>query len=297
MTRDSLSTYGVGGEAQPDHKRPVWPDGVVYHGSRLLLLVVLAGVITALFLPLGSATLGQYEVGEVLSESVIAEVDFTILKSPEDLSAQRAAAASGIPPTFNYTPEVGASMAVQLGMFFERLDSVALEGDSEMLRAHLGDESVVASPQQAILLMDEPTRRRLETISVSGVLEYAEIGVIDFNDEAQLNHQSVRIQDPGADDRRTMSSAEVLTGEELVARIVRDLNELETTSTELSDLLRLIVIKHTAYSLAFDAEVTGSERDASRQTVPTSIGNVVQQEAVVRSNERPTAGHLARVRA
>ena len=77
MTRDSLSTYGVASGSQPDHARPVWPDGVVHHGLRLLLLVVMAGAITALFLPMGTSTLGQYQVGEVLSEGVIAEVDFS----------------------------------------------------------------------------------------------------------------------------------------------------------------------------------------------------------------------------
>jgi putative nucleotidyltransferase with HDIG domain len=301
VTRDSFSTYGVGGEAQPDHKRPVWPDGVVYHGSRLLLLVTLAGVITALFVPLGRATLGQYEVGDVLSESVIAEVDFTILKSPEDLSLERALAEGGIPPTFNYLPAVGDSMAVQLGRFFERLDSAALDaallGDSEMLRAHLElEESVTASPQQAILLMDEPTRLRLREVSVSGVQEYAEIGVVGPTDESELNAETIRIQDPGEEDRRSMPSADVLTGGEFNARIVAD-HELPSTSTELSELLRLIVINHTAYSLVFDPDVTGSEREAARQAVSESIGNVVQQEAVVRANERLTEGDLARLRA
>ena len=301
MTGDSLSTYGVASGSQPDHARPVWPDGVVHHGLRLLLLVVMAGAITALFLPMGTSTLGQYQVGEVLSEGVIAEVDFIILKSEEDLSLERALAEGGIPPTFNYRPAVGDSMVVQLGRFFERLDSTAsdaaLLGDSEMLRAHLEEvESVTASPQQAILLMDEPTRLRLREVSVSGVQEYAEIGVVDPTDESELNAATIRIQDPGQEDRRSMPSADVLTAGELNARIVAD-HELPSTSTELSELLRLIVINHTAYSLVFDPDVTGSEREAARQAVSESIGNVVQQEAVVRANEPLTETHLERLRA
>ena len=203
MTRDSLSTYGVGSEVQPDHKRPVWPDGVVYHGSRLLLLVTLAVAVTALFIPMGRSTLGQYELGEVLSEPVIAEVSFPILKSDEELALERTAAGLGISPTFNYRPEVGDSMAVQLEMFFERLDSVSLDG-AEMLRAHLVEESVFATPQQAVLLTDEPTRALLEEISVAGVRRYAEIGVVGPTDEPQLNAESVRIQEPGAENSRSM---------------------------------------------------------------------------------------------
>jgi len=157
-------------------------------------------------------------------------------------------------------------------------------------------ESVTASPQQAILLMDEPTRLRLREVSVSGVQEYAEIGVVDPTDESELNAATIRIQDPGQEDRRSVPSADVLTAGELNARIVAD-HELPSTSTELSELLRLIVINHTAYSLVFDPDVTGSEREAARQAVSESIGNVVQQEAVVRANEPLTETHLERLRA
>ncbi len=123
MTRDGLSTYGVAREGHGDQVRPPWPDGVVYHGSRLLLVVALAGTITALFPPIGGATLGRFEVGMVLTEAVIAEVPFTIPKSTEELQRERADAAAGVPPTFNYRPEAGDTMVVRLGRFFARLDS------------------------------------------------------------------------------------------------------------------------------------------------------------------------------
>ena len=110
MTRDSHSTYGVTSEVQPDQVRPPWPDGVLYHGSRLLLVVALAGTITALFLPMGGSPLVQYEVGDVLPEPVLAEVDFTIPKPTTYLQQERAEAAAGVPRTFNYRPEVGDTM-------------------------------------------------------------------------------------------------------------------------------------------------------------------------------------------
>ena len=294
MTRDSLSTYGVGGEAQPDHKRPVWPDGVVYHGSRLLLLVVLAGVITALFVPLGRATLGQYELRDVLTEPVIAEVDFTILKPNAELQQERTEAAAGVPPTFDYRPQAGDTMVVRLGRFFDRMDSVTSQGTSEDLRADLMEAAFGATSGQAVLLMDEPTRERLRRISVSGVQEYARIGVVDATDADRLNVESVLIQDPGPEDRRSMPSGDVLTGRDLSDRIVNDLlSEVSTTSAELSALLRLIVIHHTVYSLVYDDIVTGTEREAARQAVQESIRDVVEGEAVVRAFEPITESDLA----
>ena len=294
MTRDSHSTYGVASEVQPDHVRPPWPDGVVYHGSRLLLVVALAGAITALFLPMGGSPLVQYEVGDVLPEPVLAEVDFTIPKPTTDLQQERAEAAAGVPRTFNYRPEVGDTMVVQLGRFFTGLDSVALEGDPEILRAHLTDASIVASPQQAVLLMDEETRQLLSYTSVSGVRRYAGIGVVDATRESELTVESILIQDPGENDRRSMPSGDVLTGGDLTARIVSDLG---TASPELSELLRLIVIRHTVYSLEFDPDVTAADQEAARQAVPVSIGNVVQQEAIIRANEPITEADLERLRA
>ena len=294
MTRDSVSTYGVAREGHGDQVRPPWPDGVVYHGSRLLLVVALAGTITALFPPMGGATLGRFDVGMVLTEAVIAEVPFTIPKSTEELQRERADAAAGVPPTFNYRPEAGDTMVVRLGRFFARLDSVASEGDSETLRADLLEASVVATPQQAVLLIDDTTRGLLSITSVSGVRRYAEMGIVDATEARELTVESVLIQDPGAEDRRSMPSGDVLTGGDLQARIVSDLG---TASPELSEVLRLIVISHTVYSLEFDPDVTNADREASRQAVPESIGNVVQQEAIVRANEPITEADLDRLNA
>ena len=294
MTRDGHSTYSVATATQPEHPRPAWPDGVVYHGSRLLLLVALAAAITALFPPMGESELGQFEEGMVLTDPVIAQVPFTILKPSEDLVQERADAAAGVPPTFDYRPEAGDAMAVRLGEFFTRLDSIASEGDSEILRADLLEASVVVDPQQALLLMDPETRQLLRYTSVSGVRLYAMTGVVDATGASELTVESILIQDPLAADRRSMPSGDVLTGGDLQARIVSDLG---TASPELSEVLRLIIIGHTPYSLEFSPDATNADREAARQAVPGSIGNVVQQEAIVRANEPITEADLARLEA
>ena len=216
MTRDGLSTYGVASEPGSEH-RPPWPDGVVYHGSRLLLVVALAVTITGLFPPMGGATLGRFEEGMVLPDAVIAQVPFTIPKSTAELQRERADAAAGVPPTFNYRPEAGDTMVVRLDRLFVRLDSITSEGDSlsaggdslssgggsEMLRADLLEASIVVSPQQAVLLMDQATRRLLRNTATLGVRRYATIGVVDATESRELTLDRVVIQDPGAESRRS----------------------------------------------------------------------------------------------
>ena len=315
MTRNGLSIYSVASKAQADQVRPPWPDGVVYHGSRLLLVVALAVTITGLFPPMGESTLGRFEEGMVLPDAVIAQVPFTIPKSTAELQRERADAAAGVPPTFNYRPEAGDTMAVRLDRFFTRLDSVASGGDSvasrgdsvtspgdsvasggdsEILRADLLETSIVVSPQQAVLLMDQATRRLLRATSTMGVRRYARIGVVDATESRELTLDRVLIQDPGADSRRSEARENILVGGDLQARIISD---LPSTSPELSELLRLIVISHTVNSLEFDPEVTAADREQVRQAVPESVGNVVQQEAIVRANEPVTEADLGRLNA
>ncbi len=294
MTRDGLSTYSIGTEPQTEQVRPPWPDGVLYHGSRLLLLVALAGAITALFLPMGGSTIVQYELGDVLVADVIAEVPFDVPKPLEQLQQERQDAGAGVTPTFNYRPEAGEDMADRLLEFFAVLDSVALGDDSEMLRAHLIEASVVVDSQQAVLLMEDTTRQLLSYTSVSGIRNYARTGVVDATGASELTVESVLIQDPGAEDRRSLPSAEILTGGDLQERIVSDLGD---ASPELSAVLRLIVISHTPYSLEFDANVTDTEQEAARQAVPETIGNVVQREAIVRANTPIREADLERLNA
>jgi len=296
VTRDSLSTYGVATATPLEHARPVWPDGVVHHGSRLLLVMAVAAAITTLFPPMGGAELDRYEVGMVLNDPVIAEVPFTIPKPTEDLVQERAAAGGGVPPTFNYRPEAGDTMAARLERFFERLDSVvdAAEGESEIVRADLLEASMVISSQQAVLLMDQVTRERLSGTSIAGVRRYAMMGVVDASEERELTLDRLLIQDPGAESRRQERREDILTGADFHERIVADLG---AASPELSELLRLIVISHTDYSLEFDPTVTDTDREAARQAVPESIGNVVQQEAIVRANEPISEADLRRLQA
>ena len=294
MSRSGLSTNGVGMDGPREHNRPSWPDGVLFHGSRALLLFGLAMTITLLFPPMRGSTLGLFEEGTVLTEPVIAEVPFTIPKSTAELQRERADAAAGVPPTFDYRPEARDTMVVRLTRFFARLDSIADVGDSEILRADLIESSVVISPQQALLLMNEATRELLRTTAIAGMRRYAEMGVFDATEERELSGDVVLIQDPGVNGRRSVPRADVVIGGDLNARVVGD---LRTTSPELAELLRLVVIRHTTYSLAFNPVVTAADRERARQAVPESSGNVVRREAIVRANEPITELDLARLSA
>ena len=277
-----------------EESRPLWPDGVLYHGSRFLLIVGVAAVITALFPPVGRSTVGRYSVGMVLTEPVIAEVPFVVSKSIAELQRERADAAAGVPPTFDFRAEAGDTMAARLGRFFDQVDTVAAAGDPEAVRRFLLASSVVARLDQATMLLDAGTRRLLRTTAISGARQYAVPGVTEASQARELTGERVLLRDTGAQGRRSVATADLLTGRDFQDRVV---SLLMTSSPELTELLRLIMIRNTVYSLDFNAAITEDDREQARQAVPTTKGNVVQQEAIVRANEPITAEDLARLNA
>ena len=284
------------GDFQEKEQLPPWPDGVLYHGSRLLVMVGLAASITALFPPVGRSTVGLYEEGMVLTQPVIAQVPFTVPKSVAELQRERANAAAGVPPTFAYRAEAGDTMVVRLDRFFDQLGSIASVddsvGDVEGLQGFLLGASVVASPEQATLLLDEDTRQVLRSTAIAGASRLAVIGIADADDARELTTATFFRQDPGATSRRSVPSADVLMGSDFHAQVV---GQLRTPSPELSELLRLIIIRHTVYSLVYEPNLTEADREQARQAVPEFSGNVVQREAIVRANEPITAEDLVRL--
>ena len=294
MTRSGRGNQIPISEGSSDEPRPPWPDGVLYHGSRLLLIVGLAVIVTALFPPVGRSTVGRYSVGMVLTDPVIAEVPFVVSKSVAELQRERADAAGGVPPTFDFRAEAGDTMAVRLGRFFDQIDTIASAGEAETLRRYLLGTSVVARLDQATLLMEEETRLLLRNTAMTGARQFAAPGVAEATQAEELTGERLLIQDAGAAGRRSVASGDVLTGREFQDRVV---SQLATPSPDLSELLRLIMIRHTVYSLDFNAATTEEDREQARQAVPTTKGNVVQQEAIVRANEPITREDLERLNA
>ncbi len=189
MTSNGPVQGGVLGDFQEKERLPPWPDGVLYHGARLLIMVGLAASITALFPPVGRSTVGRYEAGMVLIEPVIAQVPFTVPKSVAELQRERADAAAGVPPTFDYRLEAADTMAIRLGRFFDQLPAfirtsvddfrhLALLDD----RVSLGSNSCVAEEVVDILetnrgLVDQVLRFARSVESPTD-LDLTELGII-----------------------------------------------------------------------------------------------------------------------
>lgn len=286
---------GVPPEAGGDEaERPIWPDRVVYHGMRIGLLLAVAVVITALFPRTGvGPSVDRYSVGSVATADVIASVGFDVPKNPAELERERNEAAASMPATFDLHPEAADTMAARLGVFFARLDSVASDGDAGALERFLGTASLTVSANQVQLLLNPARRAEIRAAATQAIREILAAGVVESGQAEQLATDQVYIRDPDAVER-AVPRGEILTAGQFYDRAV-DL--LMSSSPDLRGLLRLVIIRHTEYTLVPNVLATEADRDAARRSVPVSNARIVLGEAIVRANTQITEDGLDRLSA
>jgi hypothetical protein len=85
-------------------------ERVLHHGARVTLLLALVTLVTILFLPSAGLRVTRYEQGMVAPEDVIAKIPFSVPKTEDELTRDRALAMGSVPPTFKYVPEAADTM-------------------------------------------------------------------------------------------------------------------------------------------------------------------------------------------
>ena len=73
----------------------------LHHGSRVLLLITLSILVTALFPPSTGNEPRPFEDWSVAPDDVIAEIAFSVPKSPSELEDETQLAREVVPPTFD----------------------------------------------------------------------------------------------------------------------------------------------------------------------------------------------------
>ena len=109
---------------------PPKPGGsgrLLFHGVRVFLVLVLAGLVTALFPRVAGIDVARYERQTVATEDVIAEFAFEVRKSPAALEQERIEVAARVPPTFNLNPAAPDSMRAAIGHLMDELDRRAAD--------------------------------------------------------------------------------------------------------------------------------------------------------------------------
>lgn len=277
----------------------LWPDGFLHHGSRIALMVLVAGILTLLFPPSPGVQVTRYEVGTVADADVIASLTFDVPKNRDELERERQGAAASVPPTFVLDPDAEATMLEGLSRFFDEAGRVAqVEGDEyQILDAVswlLEDRGMTPTPERLAWLRDPETRETTGRLAETVVRELLPRGVLDDAARLEPGVGRILVVDPDQSERYLLRESVLTSREFFQAASARAAAE---GIGPVEDLLRLLLIHFFTPSLRYDLEATEADRDAARRAVPISRVTVLQGEAIVRANQVVGEGEVERLRA
>jgi cyclic-di-AMP phosphodiesterase PgpH len=281
--------------AKPDH---LWPDAVVHHGLRVLLLLGLVVLMQVLFPIVPVPNFPELERGMVPQEDIIAEVRFTIPKSDAELAHEREEAAASVAPVFRYDPSAADTMLMRVRRFVAHLDSAAQAGatDAER-RARIRDLLIAYGfpvGSTALDLLQSPEYRAVLLRSLERTIrEELPAGVVSASDAEDSHGQQWRLVREGSE--RLVPRDSVRTQSQLYSRAVRYLPE--SSPAGLADFQRLVIILFFDGSVKLDRLYTEAAREQARQAVPSIKGEVLRGERVIAAHEPVREREIERMNA
>lgn len=253
-------------------------DRVRHHGSRLLLLGLLAAFVAVAFPPADGMDVQRYTLDMVAPEDVIAQIPFSVPKNATELERDRRSAMEAVPPTLDFRPEVGDSVAARIARFFTAVDSTASEGDTIRVRTILMERQITPTPEQLGYLLDPQQRAVLRSAALRAATEILSQGVVDASRMVDITAGSVTLR--RGENEESADPASILTSRDFFTRAVALLPP--DFPPEVRDLFRLILIHHIEFTLDLNVVATERDRDQAAASVPTTKRQVLQGEAIVR---------------
>ena len=281
------------------NRRPTrrWPDGVIHHGVRLLLLLGLAVAVSALFPVTPLPDLPPVERGMVLSEDLVAELPFDVPKTEARLRQEQEDAAASVNPIFVYDSTAVDSMLAGVDRFFALVDSATAAADSAEARRRVENlleaYAIQADSAEKALLFEPRARAMLRRTVRDVILDEVPRGIARRGDLNDVGSSSIRVLGMGKE--RTVPVDSVL-------QMIDFLDESgahvpSTAPPGYEQLQRLLLVRFNMPSLTPDWTATEAARRAARAAVDPVETRIVRGQRIVPAREPVTEEHVDRFRA
>lgn len=272
----------------------------VYHGQRVLLLLVLSIGINLLFPVSGGEKPWDLRAGMLAPEDIRAPFTFTVAKSEAELTRERETLAATVPPVFRPVPGAQDSILGQIEGFFSLADSlrkVVQKAGPSQGRADrfaqilieeagaLGIGSIVITPEAARLLLDPQASADLAGGLRRFVNRELQVPIVGGDDLVVFEGDRITLVADGEEE--TVSKNELLTEPRLFDRALEwaQANLGSWTSVRLFHQLLANLIRPT---ILYDELETQSRREIKRQEVSPIKYQVLEGEKIVGASERIT---------
>lgn len=259
-----------------------WPQGAVHHGSRIVLLLLVAAAITAMFPPRVQVNVASHPLDSVPDEAMIARTPFAVLKGADDLLQEQDEAADAVPPTFSFRQDAADSMVAKLGRFFAEVERTAQRGGAVEVGEFLAQVGISATAAQVSILVEVGVLTELRDAAIGAVREALPRGVIDVSDADVLTTTRITVRgEEGVETTREVS--EILLSGEFYQHGV---DRLGRVPPDQADLFRNILVRHFESSLVQEVVATRMDRNRARDSVDQIKEDFVAGETVIAAHER-----------
>lgn len=271
--------------------------GALHHGLRALLLLAVAVGVYLLFPGAQTADVPVLERGVVAREEVIAAVDFSVPKTPENLRREREEAVRGVPPVYAYHPAAGDSVVGELRSFFTAVDAVLgtmPSGQEEAAIRGALDAARIPSTRGTIqVLADAGARQQLRIAAEGAVRDLFPRGVVSSS-PARSGVSAVRVRGiPGGE--RLLAADSLFTADQFYRAAQERLPA--AAAADAADLQRLLLIRYFRPSLAEDPALTEATRARAASAVDSVQERILAGQRIVGEREQVTEREVERLRA
>ena len=273
----------------------LWPQGVLHHGARVLLLLALAVTIVFLFPPDPRPSVAPYEVGDVAQDNITADVAFPVRKSQDELNPEQEAYENAVPPIFIKHAEVIDSARNQGQRFFDRIEEVADSGSRAELEAAVREWGVVAiSPEQVDLLFEASNRRLLRS-AFDEVTRLLLPNYLNASLAGEVTTDEIELRAEG-DVSRLFPADSLLIGDAFQSQIAARLR-IRTADPELLGFFRLIGFRFFRSPISLDIASTTQARTDARMSVDQVKVEIQPGQAIIRVGDLITETKLRELNA
>ena len=268
-----------------------------HHGLRAAVLLGVAACIYLLFPGAQTSNLPVLEKGVVAREDVIAQVPFTVPKTPEEMRREQAEAARGVPPVYDYRPAAADSVVAAVRQLFvaveKRLRSAPQGEDADAVRAALEEARLPATIGGLGVLADPSRRLQLRVATEQALRELYPRGVAASSPEA-AGVSAVRVAGlPGGE--RLLPADSLFTADQFYraaqARLPAE------AGADAAELQRLMLVRYFRPSLAENEDLTAAARARAASAVDPVKERILQGQRIVGAREQVGDREVERLRA
>ena len=270
---------------------------VLHHGLRVALLLAVSIGVYLFFPGAQTADVPVLERGVVAREEVIAQVPFSVPKTPEVLRREQEEAARGVPPVFDYRPAAADSVVGGLRQFFAAVDAVLATippgQEAQAVRGAL-DAARIPNTLGAIEVLRDPSRRlQLRSAAEMAVRDLFPRGVAAAS-PGRTGVSAVRVRGlPGGE--RLLPSDSLFTADQFYRAAQQRLPV--DAGVDAAELQRLLLVRYFRPSLVENARQTAAARARAAAAVDSVQERILAGQRIVGAREQVGEREVERLRA